>query len=292
MTTVAERYDSHVGREIGVTEVEITPELVRTYSEGLRDPNPWYTDDSPFGGPVAPALILHSAPHRFSGWYLENIYGNLHARQEWALFAPIMVGETVTLRSLITDRYWKRGRDYVVNEVTIARLDGRPLARVATHQSFLPPEQTEGTVVARGAEKAKERRVDADEAQVLETLEPVHKLVDQAMCDAYSGPRRNYHNDLEESRKLGFPEIVVQGTMSTCFISEVMTRHFGAGWWQGGRMNVNFVNVLWANEGVTAHAEVIDRLPEGGRTRHVCRVRVEKDDGTVVTAGTASAVME
>ncbi len=38
------------------------------------------------------------------------------------------------------------------------------------------------------------------------------------MCQRYSGPARNYHNDREEAHKLGFPDIVVQGTMSTCFI--------------------------------------------------------------------------
>ncbi len=70
----------YVGRDYGGREVEITPELVRHYAEAVGDENPWYFGDSPFGGPVAPALILHSEVYRDISWYLPNIYGNLHAK--------------------------------------------------------------------------------------------------------------------------------------------------------------------------------------------------------------------
>ena len=75
----------YVGRDYGGREVEITPELVRHYGEAVGDENPWYFGDSPFGGPVAPALILHSEVYRDISWYLPNSYGNLHAKQEWEL---------------------------------------------------------------------------------------------------------------------------------------------------------------------------------------------------------------
>ncbi len=290
MVAVEAQYDSYTGKDIGSLSVEVSAELVSRYAGGVQDPNPAYTGPSPFGAPVAPALVLHSAPHRFSGWYLQNRYGNLHAKQEWWLFQPIMVGETVTLRSLIADRYIKRGRDYVVNEVTITGPAGDVRARVATHQSFMLDTTFQGTVVDPTREKQSGRQFAATAPEVLEQLPRSHKLVDQAMCDAYSGPGRNYHNDKAEAAKLGFPEIVVQGTMSTCFISQIMTERFGAGWWQGGRMSVNFVNVLWVNEAVTAGGLVMARVPEGGRTRHHCQVWVEKADGTKVTVGTASAI--
>lgn len=292
MVAVEPQYDSYTGKDIGGLTVEITPELVARYAGGVQDPHPWYTGPSPFGGAVAPALVLHSAPHRFGGWYLQNRYGNLHAKQEWWLFQPILVGEAVTLRSVIANRYIKRGRDYVVNEVTISGGDGSIRARVATHQSFLLDDGFQGTVVDASRERQAGRRFEVEAPDVLEALPSADKQVDQAMCDAYSGPGRNYHNDKEEANKLGFPEIVVQGTMSTCFISEIMTRRFGEGWWRGGRMSVNFVNVLWVNEAVTAGGIVTARTPEGGRTRHECQVWVEKAGDVKVTIGTASAVTE
>ena len=50
------------------------------------------------------------------------------------------------------------------------------------------------------------------------------------------------------------------------------------------------VNVLWVDETVTAHARVRDEVAEGTRTRVHCDVWVEKDDGSRVLIGDASAV--
>ncbi len=91
MVSVA-KGEIQVGLDIGGHEYEITPDLAARYTAGVDDANLWYRGDSPFGGPVAPALILHSEVYRFGGWYLPNVWGNLHARQEWDLFAPMMIG--------------------------------------------------------------------------------------------------------------------------------------------------------------------------------------------------------
>src|SRR2546422_9825051 len=110
---------------MGERAVEITPELVDQYSDAVDDHNRWYSGESAFGGAVAPALLLHSEVYRTLSWYLPRIYGNLHARQEWDLFQPVMVGDRVTTRSLVIDRYIKRDREYIVNEVTCFGGEGR-----------------------------------------------------------------------------------------------------------------------------------------------------------------------
>jgi hypothetical protein len=117
----------------------------------------------------------------------------------------------------------------------------------------------------------------------------VKKTIDQRRCWMFSGPGKNYHTDVEQARKLGFPNIVVQGMMSTCFVAQVMQDAFGTGWVQGGRMSVKLTNVLWVDETVCAHGKIREEVPEGTRTRVHCDVWVEKDDGTRVALGTASA---
>ena len=280
-----------VGQDIGAREIEITPELVAEYMAGTDDQNPWYTGDSPFGGPVAPVLALHSEVYRHGGWYLKNIFGNLHARQEWDLFAPMMVGDTVTTHSTIIDRYIKRGRDYVVNEVQVYGEGGRLLSRGRTHQSFLLDESNEGTVVDKQREKKKPRRIEAGEGDVEEEIAPLEKTVTLEMCKTFSFGT-NYHNDLEEAKKMGFPDIVVQGMMPICFLSELMTLRFGQGWYAGGRMSVNLVNVLWGEDaGVTCRGVVREFTPAGSQRRAHCEIWAEKADGTKVIAGSASAVV-
>jgi hypothetical protein len=93
-----EKDKHYVGRDMGGREVEITPALVEQFTAGTGDDNPWYRGATPLDGPLAPALILHSEVYRDLTWYLPNIYGNLHARQEWDLFAPIPLGARVRKR--------------------------------------------------------------------------------------------------------------------------------------------------------------------------------------------------
>jgi acyl dehydratase len=280
----------YIGRFYGERVRRITPDVVKAYAEGVDDFNPWYFGDSPFGGAVAPALVLHSEVYKELGWYL-SVFGNLHAKQEWELFHPIMVGDEITARSQIIDRYGKRDRDYVVNEVSVFGGDGRLLNRGRTHQSFLRRRTGEDQVVVdKDREKRGDRKFEVVDGDVLEELAAPAREISIEMCQKFSGPQKSYHNDVESARALGFPDIVVQGMMSLCFISEMMTKRFGRGWYQGGRMNVNLVNVVWQGETITARGLVRSSTPEGPYSRLMVDVWCEKGDGTKVVVGTASGL--
>jgi acyl dehydratase len=272
----------YVGRDYGEREVTIDRELVDHYVRSVEGDPSMYREQ-------APALVLHSECYRDLNWYLANIFGNLHARQEWELFAPIAVGQRVTTRGFIRDRYRKRGRDYVVKETWTLDDAGRLLCRGLTHQSFLVERPGgDADVVDKTREKAKERVFEIGGRG--RALTPFARTVHETMCRLFSGPGDNYHTDRASARALGFPDIVVQGMLPICFVSELLAGAYRDGWLAGGKMDVRLVNVLWANERVTAHAEVLDEVPEAGRVRDHLDVWVEKDDGTKVIVGTASAV--
>ncbi len=279
-----------VGRHCGHHTYDVTPEVVAFYADALDDPNPLYEE-------FAPPLLYHSECYQFVGeWYLKNLFGNLHGQQEWELFAPIPVGSQVRTRSTIIERYHKRGRDYVVNETDVCAADtGQLLVRGRTHQSFLPPKREGeggGFVVDEStAQKKKEKTARPPFPTATgDDLVPTTKTIDQRRCWMFSGPGRNYHTDADEAKKLGFPNIVVQGMMSTCFAAQVMLDHFERGFLEGGKMNLKLTNVLWVDEVVTAHGRVREERPEGTRTRVFCDVWVEKEDGTRVLLGDASAL--
>ena len=278
-----------VGRDLGGHEYEVRRSTVERYCAGTGDDHPWYSGDSPFGGPVAPALLYHSEVYANLGWYLPNIFGNLHARQQWELFHPMALGETVRTRSTVVERYRKRNRDYVVNEVVIADAGGRWHQRSRTHQSFLIDDARQGFAVDRDREKRADRKFVVGEGEGPE-LEPLTRTISLAMCEAFSGPEKNYHTDREIARALGFPDIVVQGMMSVCFLSDLMTRAFGAGWFCGGKLDVNLVNVLWPEETIAVRGKVREELPEGDKTRVFCDVWCEKGDATKTVVGTASGL--
>jgi acyl dehydratase len=280
-----------VGRDCGGLTFDITPELVAAFIAGIGDDNPWYRDHSPLGGPLAPALILHSAVYRNLDWYLPNIYGNLHARQEWDIFMPVMVGERIITRSLIVDRYRKRDRDYVVNEVIVTNAAGRLVSRSRTHQSFLIPDQTkkDSFVVDRAREKDAKRAFNVGQRGGDPIEVPMRKITEE-MCMAFSGPALNYHNNRQKAVELGFPEIVVQGMLSVCMVAEMMTRRFGLGFFYGGKIDLRLVNVVWGNDVTGPRGRILERRPEGARTRAEVEAWCEKSDGTKTIVGSASAL--
>ncbi len=296
-------YDVFVGRDMGGHEYVVTPELVRAYQNGTEDRHEWYAGMSPFGGPVAPALLFHSEVYQNLAWYLPNLIGNLHAKQEWELFHPMLVGDTVRTRSIVVERYQKRNREYVVNEVVITDTAGRWLQRSRTHQSFLiehPSPSPANTPVSRGGQEGafvvdKNREKRPERTFLVgksggPSLQGVEKTITLAMCQAFSGPHRSYHTDREMAQALGFPDIVVQGMMSVCFLSDLLTRNFGAGWFCGGKLNVSLVNVVWPNDRLSVRGTVREELPEGAKTRVHADVWCEKPDGVKTIVGTASAL--
>ena len=290
MDAIFEPKEIYVGRDFGGSEYDISPTAIENYIAATGDDNPWYRGESPLGEPLAPALIVHSAVFRTQEWYLPNIFGNLHARQEWEGFAPIRVGEKLHSRSVIIDRYIKRDREYVVNETLIFKSDGQLAQRSRTHQSFLISKSgSEGFAVDRSRERSAARSFNVGQrgGEPIET--PMH-TVSQAMCMAFSGPARNYHTDADAARKLGFPEIVVQGMLSVCLVAEMMTRRFGVGFMVGGRMDLRLVNVLWAEETTGARGRILERRSEGNHTRAEVEVWCEKSDGTKTIVGAASAI--
>ena len=290
--------DVYVGRDYGRHDITIDAGLVAKYCDAVDDRNPIYTGPSPFGGPVAPALVRHSEVYEYyvagepaPAWYLPALVGNLHARQEFEMFAPVLVGDAIHTRSFIADRYAKRGRDYVVNEVLYLNADDALVARGRTYQSFLQEKKDDGVVIDRTREKTPGRKFEVDVSNAIEEIPALQKQISLDMCWKFSGPRKNYHNDRESAIKWGFPEIVVQGMMSVCFLSEMMTNRFGAGWLAGGKIGVNLVNIVWQTDRLTCRGYVREITPEGERRRAHLDVWCEKEDGTKATIGTASAIV-
>ena len=277
---------AYVGRHCGSNTYTIDPKTVRFYQDALDDRHPLHDQ-------FAPPLLYHSECYAFVGeWYLKNLFGNLHAQQDWELFAPIAVGSRVRTRSTIIGRYHKRGRDYVVNETDVMDAEeGRLLVRGRTHQSFLPPreEKADGFVVDGETARSKQPRPPFPTATGAE-LASTSKTIDERRCWMFSGPGANYHTDREQAKKLGFPNIVVQGMMTTCFAAQVMHDQFGEGFLRGGKMSLKLTNVVWVDEKLTAYGRIRESTPEGSRTRVSCDVWVEKDDGTRVLIGDASAL--
>ena len=271
----------HVGQQVGGREVRVGADDVTRYRAGTA------SDDLP-DDPV-PALLYHSEVYRDLSWYLPNLIGNLHARQEWQLFHPMRLGDAARSSVTVVERYRKRNREYVVAEVLWTTPGGCWLQRSRTHQSFLADEPAGEVVVDKDRERRDDRRFalpSGDGARLAARA----RTVTHAMCEVFSGPSRNYHTDVEMARALGFPDIVVQGMLSVCFVADAVALRFGDGWHHGGTLDVRLVNVVWPGDTISTTGVVRDVVPEGAHERVLLDVWSSKDDGTVTVIGTASAL--
>lgn len=280
--------DVYAGKELGTLDLTISKEMVQHYMDGLAEYNPWYTTDSPFGGAVAPGIVFQDVSTRFRGWHLDNPYGNLWMRQEWKIYAPVRVGQTLHCSARVADRYRRREREVVAQEVQVQDATGHLVAWGMHHQSFLP-EQTSGGVTLRDAKAKEGAKTHVEPAGIPLSLE-LKKTFTAEMCNHFFFTSRNYHNDKTESEKLGFHDVVVGGRMTLSCVTELLTRHFGRGFYLGGHIDVKFTNVLWLNEPFTTRGVITGRSVEDGQTRAHVAISCEKADGTKIIVGTASAL--
>src|SRR5262245_19311655 len=142
----------YVGQDVGGRDVQVAAADVARYRAGVAG------DDLP--SEPAPALLYHSEVYRDLSWYLPNLIGNLHARQEWQLFHPMRVGDVVRSRVTVVERYRKRDRDYVVAEVLWTTPDGSWRQRSRTHQSFLAELPAADVVVDKDRARRADRRFE------------------------------------------------------------------------------------------------------------------------------------
>ena len=286
--TARDPEEAYVGKDLGSMEFTVTDDLIQHYFDGLEVDVDWYTDSSLFGKALVPSMILTNADTGFSGAGFKDNFGNLWIRQEWDIRKPMLQGETYRRSSKIEDIYQWRDRTVVKQQVTLWSLDDEVMAIGVHHQSYLLGKSDQGTVKLRDP-KSKEgvrkfRIPDGD------AVGPVESDISLEMCGTFFHGNKNYHTDKDAAKELGFEEVVVGGRLTVSYIGDMMDRRFGKGWFEGGKLDVKFTNIVWPNDHVIARGVITDRVHENGGTRANVAVWMEKPDGTVCIVGTASAL--
>ncbi|HEY2140902.1 MAG TPA: hypothetical protein VGG98_02430 [Solirubrobacteraceae bacterium] len=121
-----------IGEELGPLRATIDDHYVRRYAYAVEDYLGWALHgDSPFGGRIAQAGVLIAPLLRlWNTRYDPNADIGLHQKEEIWFESPVHIGEQVILRGEVTDKYIKRGKEYVVTEGTAyAVSENRPIVR-------------------------------------------------------------------------------------------------------------------------------------------------------------------
>jgi acyl dehydratase len=127
-----------VGEEFMSDDFLIKPEDVETYGFAVDDHNPWYFEDSPFGGAIAhPTLLGNQALLMRHSKYV--VPAGLHAKMQFEFVEPLRVGMRVRSHGKVSDKYEKRGRHYMVTQFeTREEGSGKLLVRGQFTQMIFP----------------------------------------------------------------------------------------------------------------------------------------------------------
>lgn len=274
--------DQELGKH-GPFSVTVTSDDVARWGRIFDDNNPWYTGDSPLGGPVAPPSILYYPSQMFLGRYLigksptATRQGGF-ARYHLETFAPIPVDKELVVTGEIDDIFVRRGRGYV-HYVLEARDGDTLVQRHWKLWSFgLSDEEA-----AQFPDRPSEPR-ETDDGEGTEKIGPLaYDLTLERMADLEGPGEHNAHTDIEAAKKMGRPGALAQGALSFGLLSRLLTDTYGERYLVGGMLDVRFLQPQYSGTAVTAHGQVVKS--EGGKD--YLKVWVENADGQVVTAGNA-----
>ncbi len=105
----------------------LTQQMVDEFRQGVMDPE------------AAFPTISHKVDVRpYHVVYRDN--GSVNARCAYYCYNPPIAGKRITVQAWLTDKYARRGKNYLVTEAVSVDEDGRLLDRVITHELKQPSE--------------------------------------------------------------------------------------------------------------------------------------------------------
>ncbi len=129
-----------------------------------------------------------------------------------------------------------------------------------------------------------------DEFQTGDEFAPIIKKMTQEKINAYVSTAEDYnpiHVDVEFAKKTPFKGTIAPGFQCMAYISELMAREFGMGWYVGGTLDLRMVKVVKPGDILTARAKIIDKKETDEHNVVVCEVRLTNQDREDVITGNA-----
>ncbi len=135
------------GEEFKPFELVLNREMVNYFLVGIDDRHPWYTETSPFDGPVMPPVIAHTLSVRSRAYYIWDAFhallvepAGVHYNYSAEYIDPVKVGEKVTVKGKCLTTYVRRGRKFSDTEYNVYGEDGRLCVHLLETHTWLAKE--------------------------------------------------------------------------------------------------------------------------------------------------------
>jgi acyl dehydratase len=225
----------------------------------------------------------------------------LHAREELQLFGTIKVGQRVTLRARVTDKFVKRGEPYVVFAAEAYDEARKTLLRTKQTELFRSnvgglvgrraAAPNNGVVVGRTSTGVPIAERASHSVEIGSALPPIRKEITLEQMFVFSFGVPNIHTDRAIACESGLTGPIAQGLMSTGYLSQLLVGFFGIDWFESGWTSHAFVRPVSPGDTITVQGRTQDKRVETNGTRLVLEVWCRNQTGDLTTVGNASALV-
>ncbi len=121
-------------------EHTVDAEMVKRYADAIGSTNPWFFEDSPFGGPIVPPTILENLALRMqtAAHRIQVKGGYVHSHMESEYLKPVLVGTTVRVEGHLAGKYIRRDKYYLVTEFHVHDAAGDEVLKGRIIEAALP----------------------------------------------------------------------------------------------------------------------------------------------------------
>ncbi len=131
-----------------------------------------------------------------------------------------------------------------------------------------------------------------DKLNVGDEFPPLIKIMTQEKINAYVSTAEDYnpiHVDVEYAKTTPFMGTIAPGYQYMAYISEIMAREFGEGWYIGGTLDLRLTRPVRPGDMLFTRARVVDKKEENEKKMVTCEVRIANQNSEDVMVGTARA---
>lgn len=234
---------------------------------------------------ICPPGMLCIEPVRFPDWPGYGTRTVLNSRCEWDLYRPTFPGQRLTLKCRVSDRWLKRGKEYITFEMPVLGEGGELVSLCRFSEALLQPPQYSPPLQNRDHERS--ARYPEPAGPELGSLARAFTL---EMSKAIAGTVNDWHTNREKAQERGLKDVLLTGPHFIAQMMELMTQIFGRGFVEGGRFGVNALRPVLVGQQITARAFEHHRLTDSDGVQRVEVLIWCEDENEVKTfAGTASA---
>ncbi len=269
---------------LGPVEVRVSERAARRYTEDWEDPNPLYLEGAPYGGPLIPPAFYAG----LTGFQLlstrYNTRATVGARTEHRFIAPARAGSTLITAGTATEKYVRRGLEYVVVESTTRDQDGREIRWSRDHILL---------GVERRPDAPREPAAPRSEPRPQPVGVPIPELRKKAYQRALAERRfaaNSIHND-EYTRSQGYAGALMSAFVLCGYMSELLVNFAGPRFLHGGWISLAFVGGgVQQGDAIRCGGVVTGTAGEGADARQELAIWMDKEEsGRRVIVGEASA---